>query len=259
MAAYAKVALLALVTVACSSPVPPAAPAPPAPPPTTQAQRPAGRVALRPRLTFADGRTALAGTAFALEGARPLAIVPTHIVLAVLRGSTVARFELADAKSKVPVASAIGLAGPPGAPMDGLDFSTDFSIVVLDDVPADVARVGLSSERATVGLPVDVIACPADGSAPEVTLSGTVTYAGAQRLELMLDAVGDPRGVAGAPILARATGRAIGIVQTVTPGQGGAALVRATPAESIGPKLAEVEAAAKPLALSAWRVGPARR
>jgi hypothetical protein len=209
---------------------------------------------LRPRLSFADRRTALAGTSFLLEGARPIAIVPTHVVLALLRTSTLERFELVDAQTKDLVASGVGLAAPPGPPLNGFDFSTDFAFVLLDAVPDGVARVVLSADRATTGQAVDVLACPADGSAPEVTLTGTVSYASATRLEVMLDAAGAARGVSGAPILARATGRAVGVVQTVTPGRGGGALVRATPAEAIAPKLADAERATKPLDYSGWAV-----
>ena len=100
---------------------------------------------------------------------------------------------------------------------------------------------------------MEVVACPSDGSAPEVAIPGRVSYASSTRLEVELAAPGDTRGFAGAPILSLATGRAVGILQTIQV-SGGRALVRATPAEAVAPKLKQAEAAGAPLPFSTWKI-----
>ncbi len=230
----------------------PAAPGP-APSPAAVSSRPVGRIALRPRLAFSDKRGSYAGIAFVVESSRPLALISSHVVLSLLKKATLEGIELTDAKSKEVVMTASGLALPPGAPMDGYDFSTDFAFVALESVPDGIARIALAPERVNVGDAVDVIGCPPDGSSPEVTVSGTVSFVNPTRIELMLDSPGATRGFAGAPILSRATGQAIGVVQTVTASQvANTGLARATPAAPIVAKLREAETSIGTRPFSSW-------
>lgn len=225
----------------------------PATAPAAGSARPAGRIALRPRLAFSDKRGSYAGIAFVVDSPRPLAVISSHVVLSLLKKATLEGIELTDAQSKDVVMTANGLALEPGLPMDGYDFSTDFAFVALDSVPDGVARIALAPERVSVGDAVEVIGCPPDGSSAEVTVSGTVSFVNPTRIELMLDSPGATRGFAGAPILSRATGKAIGIVQTVTASQvANAGLARATPAAPIVAKLKEAEASTGTRPFSSW-------
>jgi hypothetical protein len=242
--------LAALVAAACTQP--PQVAAPPAEALRPPSARPAGRIAFRPRLSFSDGRSSLAGVAFLVEGPSPLAVASSHVVLAALKKTSLTKFELADASTRETVANAKGLAVPAGPPMDGYDFSTDFSIIMLDSMPAGATPLALATERAQIGDEVEVVACPADGSSPEIVMDGKVTVATATRIEVQFEPIGQVRGFSGAPILSRRTGRLVGILQTATAG-GALALGRATPAESIVAKLAEARAATMPLALETWR------
>lgn len=242
--------IAALVAVACSSPQQVAAP--PAESARPPSARPSGRIAFRPRLSFSDGRSSLAGVAFLVEGSSPLAVASSHVVLASLKKSTLTKFELADAATRETVAAATGLAVEAGPPMDGFDFSTDFSILMLDRVPPGATPLALSAERARIGDEVEIVACPTDGSSPEVVLDGTVTISNSTRMEVHFAPMGQTRGFTGSPILLRRTGRVVGVLQTVSVTRS-LALGRATPAEAIAPKLARANAATVPLPLDRWK------
>ena len=102
---------------------------------------------VRPQLTFSDGRTSHAGTAFVLDSSRPLAVVSSHVVLALRRNADLQTLELVNASSRSTLAKATGLAIPAGDPMNGWDFSTDVALVVIAGQPDGIARLSLAAER----------------------------------------------------------------------------------------------------------------
>ena len=250
---WLRVSVAALVAVAagCGADAPPP-PAPAAVEAPARSARPSGRGAFRPKYTFSDGRDVLAGVAFVVEGATPIGVTASHVILGIRKNASLSKLELVDAATRERLAEATGLALPPGAPMDGLDFSTDFAFVRLDRVPDGTARFALSTERPTVGDAVEIVACPADGSAPEVVLAGSLLVVDTNRLEVLIEGAGGARGFAGAPIVDPKSGRVVGVLQTVTPGSG-QALGRATPAAHVAARLATIAQDSPALPLTTWK------
>lgn len=253
-------ACLLAIAASCGSSDRPVVPAKASDPAPALETRPAGRMVFRPRLTFTGGRTSNAGVAFLLDSVEPTAVIPSHVVLALLKRDSLEAIALTDAATHDVLARVEGLAAEPGAPMDGFDYSTDVAIVRLAAIPDGVARLRLATSRPTIDDEVDIVSCPADASAPQIVVSATVRYAGADRLEVVFSPPGETRGMAGSPILSKRTGEVVGVLQTVGVGaRAGTALGRATPADGVARALADAMQTKRTLALSAWKAPSAAR
>jgi hypothetical protein len=203
-------------------------------------------------MRFADGREPAGGVAFIVSGAAPRAITSSHLVLNLAKTSTLAKLDLADAKSGAVEASATELAASPGAGFDGFDYSDDVAVLDLDRVPAGAAVFDLAAERPKPGDAAEIVACPADRSASEVSVRGTVIYAGADRVEVDVDPTVNARGFAGAPVVSWKTGKVVGIVQNAV-GRNGRGLLLATPAEALRAAVERADRPGAKVPLERWR------
>ena len=107
----------------------------------------------------------------------------------------------------------------PGIPFDapGGSVAGDFFIYALDSAPNGVRVLELESAAKLAGLTkgdaVEILGIPAKGGGNEVVLRGQIWEASAEQIQLNLEAPFDLRGWGGAPVIASASGRVIGIVQ----------------------------------------------
>lgn len=245
--AWPVAALAALLLAAsCATPRPPQ----PAAVPAAAEARPSGRVAFRMKLGLSDGRALRAGVAWVLAGEPAVAVTAANVVPGALGGARLVSLDLADGASGEPVGAVVGLAAPPGAGFDGLDYSKGVAFLAIATVPEDAARLALAARRATEGQETRIVGCPADSSAPEQTVAARVVLASATRLELDVDPAEKLRGFAGSPVLSEA-GEVVGMVQNVVR-RGGRGLVLATPAEAIAAARPHRGGPAPPLPLSSW-------
>jgi hypothetical protein len=152
-----------------------------------------------------------------------VAITTAHAFeLADLTKAAELSFELAASKQRVSVASR--LHAPPGLPFtqSGGRLRDDFLIFALDLTPTGVRMLSLCSEAcARVGQRVRILGAPANGTADEDDVFGSLTQADADALEVALDVPADLRGWGGAPVLRQPGDEVIGILQAQWPGEDG--------------------------------------
>ena len=132
------------------------------------------------------------------------------------------RFELAATKQRVSVSSR--LHAPPGQPFTqrGGRLRDDFLIFALDLPPSGVRLLSLCREDCSrVGQRVRILGAPADGSADEDDVFGSVAKADPDSLEVALDVPADLRGWGGAPVLRQPGGEVIGLLEAQWPEGGG--------------------------------------
>jgi hypothetical protein len=108
---------------------------------------------------------------------------------------------------------------PPGIPFNapGGTVAGDFFVYALDSAP-NGARVleietGPKLGGLTKGDAVQILGIPAKGGDDEVVLRGEILEASPEQIQLNLEEPFDLRGWGGAPVVATASGRVIGIVQ----------------------------------------------
>jgi len=152
-----------------------------------------------------------------------VAITTAHAFeLADLVRTTELSFELAASKQRVSVASR--LHAKPGQPFtqSGGRLRDDFLIFALDRPPTGVRMLSLCSEAcARVGQRVRILGAPANGSADEDDVFGSVTKADDDALEVALDVPADLRGWGGAPVLGQPGEEVIGILEAQWPADDG--------------------------------------
>ncbi len=108
---------------------------------------------------------------------------------------------------------------PPGVPFNasGGTVAGDFFVYALDSAPngVRVLQIEASSKLADLakGDAVQILGIPTHGGDNEVVLSGEIFEASPEQIQLNLEGPFDLRGWGGAPVIATASGRVIGIVQ----------------------------------------------
>jgi hypothetical protein len=98
----------------------------------------------------------------------------------------------------------------------------DFFVYALDYAPNGVRVLQIETRpklaELAKGDAVQILGIPAPGGDDEVVLSGTIMDASPEQIQLNLEAPFDLRGWGGAPVIAAASGRVIGIVQASVSG-----------------------------------------
>jgi hypothetical protein len=123
---------------------------------------------------------------------------------------------------------------PPGIPFNapGGTVAGDFFIYALDSAPIGVRvleiETGPKLAALTQGDAVQILGIPAKGGRNEVVLRGEISEASPKQIQLNLEGSFDLRGWGGAPVIAAASGRVIGIVQ-------GSVSRASTPQLTVGP------------------------
>jgi Mg-chelatase subunit ChlD len=123
---------------------------------------------------------------------------------------------------------------PPGIPFNapGGTVAGDFFVYALDSAPNGVRVLEIETisqlARLTKGDAVQILGIPAKGGGNQVVLRGTILEASPEQIQLSLDEPSDLRGWGGAPVIATASGRVIGIVQ-------GSISRGSTPRVTVGP------------------------
>jgi hypothetical protein len=108
---------------------------------------------------------------------------------------------------------------PPGIPFNapGGTVAGDFFIYALDSAPDGVRvleiETGANLAGLTKGDAVQILGIPAKGGSDQAVLRGKILEASPEQIQLNLDEPVDLRGWGGAPVIATASGRVIGIVQ----------------------------------------------
>jgi hypothetical protein len=93
----------------------------------------------------------------------------------------------------------------------------DFFVYALDSAPNGVRALEIETGPKLAGLAkgdaVQILGIPAKGESDQVVLRGAILEASPEQIQLRLDETVDLRGWGGAPVIAAASGRVIGIVQ----------------------------------------------
>ena len=117
------------------------------------------------------------------------------------------------------ISTSTRLLAPPGIPFNapGGTVAGDFLIYALDSAPTGVRVLEIETDPKLAGLKngdaVQILGIPAKGSDDEVVLRGEISEATPEQIQLNLEEPFDLRGWGGAPVIATASGRVIGIVQ----------------------------------------------
>jgi hypothetical protein len=108
---------------------------------------------------------------------------------------------------------------PPGIPFNapGGTVAGDFFVYALDSAPNGIRVLEIETGPKLAGLTkgdaVQILGIPANGGSDQVVLRGEIFEASPEQIQLNLDEPFDLRGWGGAPVIATASGRVIGIVQ----------------------------------------------
>jgi hypothetical protein len=108
---------------------------------------------------------------------------------------------------------------PPGIPFNapGGTVAGDFFIYALDSAPDGIRVLEIETGPKLAGLTkgdaVQILGIPAEGESNQVVLRGEILEASPEQILLSLNEPFDLRGWGGAPVIATASGRVIGIVQ----------------------------------------------
>jgi hypothetical protein len=108
---------------------------------------------------------------------------------------------------------------PPGIPFNapGGTVAGDFFVYALDSAPNGVRVLQIEADSKLADLAkgdaVQILGIPAQGGDNEVVVSGEIFEASPEQIQLNLEGPFDLRGWGGAPVIATASGRVIGIVQ----------------------------------------------
>jgi hypothetical protein len=132
------------------------------------------------------------------------------------------RVDFYTGKSLRRVATSSRFLTTPGKPFSLPDATIggDFVVYRLEARPESMRLLDGSRRGVSRGDRVKVLGVPVRGDDDEDTIYGTVAKVSEDRLEVDLDLPQDLRGWGGAPILASATGRVIGILQAHVPQDG---------------------------------------
>jgi hypothetical protein len=108
---------------------------------------------------------------------------------------------------------------PPGIPFNapGGTVAGDFFVYALDFAPNGIRVLEMETGQKLAGLTkgdaVQILGIPAKSESDEVVVRGEILEASLDQIELSLEEPVDLRGWGGAPVIATASGRVIGIVQ----------------------------------------------
>ncbi len=129
------------------------------------------------------------------------------------------RIEFRLGASRQLVSTSTRLLVPPGIPFSapGGSVAGDFMIYALDSAPTGIRVLDLASAPKLAALAkgdaVEILGIPAKGAADEEALRGKVREVSREQIQVDLEKPFDLRGWGGAPVIAAASGRVIGIVQ----------------------------------------------
>jgi hypothetical protein len=107
----------------------------------------------------------------------------------------------------------------PGIPFTapGGTVAGDFFVYALDSAPSGIRVLELETDSKLAGLKkgdaVQILGIPAKGGDDQVTLRGKIGEASPEQIQVNLEESSDLRGWGGAPVIATASGRVIGILQ----------------------------------------------
>ncbi len=117
------------------------------------------------------------------------------------------------------ISTSTRLLAPPGTPFNapGGSVAGDFFIYALDFAPNGIRVLEFETGPKLAGLmkgdAVQILGIPAKGGGNEVVLRGQIWQASPEQIQVDLEEPFDLRGWGGAPVIAAASGRVIGIVQ----------------------------------------------
>jgi len=129
------------------------------------------------------------------------------------------RIEFRLGTSRQLVSTSTRLLVPPGISFSapGGSVAGDFMIYALDSAPTGIRVLELESAAKLAALAkgdaVEILGIPAKGAADEEVLRGEVREVSREQIQVDLEKPFDLRGWGGAPVIAAASGRVIGIVQ----------------------------------------------
>jgi len=161
------------------------------------------------------------GTVFFIEVATTgaVAAIGTAHTLRIPDIAKAGRVEFRLGESWNLISTSTRLLVPPGIPFNapGGTVAGDFFVYALDSAPVGVRVLEIETGPKLAGLAkgdaVQVLGIPAKGESDQVVLSGEILEASPKQIQLRLDETVDLRGWGGAPVIAAASGRVIGIVQ----------------------------------------------
>ena len=166
------------------------------------------------------------GTVFftEVEKTGAVAAIGTAHTLKISDSAKAGRVEFRLGGSWALISTSTRLLLPPGVPFNapGGTVAGDFVVYALDYVPNGVRVLQIETPpklaELAKGDAVQILGIPAQGGDNEVVLSGTIFDASPEQIQLNLEAPVDLRGWGGAPVIAAASGRVIGIVQASVSG-----------------------------------------
>jgi hypothetical protein len=161
------------------------------------------------------------GTVFFIEVAASgaIAAIGTAHTLRISDIAKAGRVEFRLGESWNLISTSTRLLVPPGIPFNapGGSVAGDFFVYALDSAPVGVRVLEIETGPELAGLAkgdaVQILGIPAKGESDQVVLRGEILEASPKQIQLILDAPFDLRGWGGAPVIAAASGRVIGIVQ----------------------------------------------
>jgi hypothetical protein len=177
-----------------------------------------------------------AGTVFfsEVEATGAIVAIGTAHTLRIRDVTSASRVEFRLGASWELVATSTRLLVPPGIPFDapGGTIAGDFFVYALDSAPTGVRILEIETGPKLASLKkgdaVQILGISAKGDYDEVILRGKILEASPEQIQLSLGEPVDLRGWGGAPVIATASGRVIGIVQ-------GSVSRASTPQLTVGP------------------------
>jgi hypothetical protein len=183
-----------------------------------------------------NAATQSSGTVFFTEVAATgaFAAIGTAHTLRISDIEKVGRVEFRLGGSWDLVSTSTRLFGSPGIPFTapGGTVAGDFFVYALDSAPSGIRILEMETDSKLAGLKkgdgVQILGIPAKGGDDQVSLAGEIWEASPEQIQVNLAESVDLRGWGGAPVIATASGRVIGILQ--------ASVSRAsTPRLTVGP------------------------
>jgi len=117
------------------------------------------------------------------------------------------------------VSTSTRLLVPPGIPFSapGGTVAGDFFVYALDSAPSGIRTLELETDPKLAGLAkggaVQILGVPAKRAGDEIVLRGKIWEVSPEQIQVNLEEPFDLRGWGGAPVIATASGRVIGMVQ----------------------------------------------
>ncbi|MBW2576905.1 MAG: VWA domain-containing protein [Deltaproteobacteria bacterium] len=168
-----------------------------------------------------NAATQSSGTVFFTEVAATgaIAAIGTAHTLRISDINKVGRVEFRLGGSWDLISTSTRLFVSPGIPFtaSGGTVAGDFFVYALDSAPSGIRVLELETDSKLAGLKkgdaVQILGIPAKGGDDQVTLPGKIWEASPEQIQVNLEESFDLRGWGGAPVIATASGRVIGILQ----------------------------------------------